>query len=47
MRFFFPKEIELLLSLSGFQLLKISAFPSLDEPVMENTWNALAVAKAI
>jgi SAM-dependent methyltransferase len=47
LRFFFPKEFELLLNLAGFKLNSISAFPSLDEPLGEDTWNALVIAEAV
>ena len=45
-RYFFPKEFELFLDIAGFELLSISAFPHLDRPLDEKTWNAVIVAKA-
>jgi SAM-dependent methyltransferase len=47
MRYFFPLELELLLRSSGFELAALSAFPTLDQPVSDETWNAVAVAKAV
>jgi SAM-dependent methyltransferase len=47
MRYYFPQEFALLLSCSGFELLQLSAFPTLDAAPTETTWNAFAVAKAI
>jgi SAM-dependent methyltransferase len=47
MRYLFPQEIELLLELSGFELVSLTAFPTLDMPVSDTSWNALIVAKAI
>jgi hypothetical protein len=44
-RFFFPGEIELLLENAGLQLAALTAFPHLDRPVVEETWNALIVAR--
>ncbi len=46
MRYFFPQELRLFLDLSGFELLRLTAFPSVTEPCDETTWNALAVARA-
>jgi SAM-dependent methyltransferase len=46
MRYFFPQELCLFLDCAGFSLRSISAFPSLDAPVGEATWNALVVAQA-
>ena len=46
-RYFFPLELELMLAHSGFDLLSLTAFPSLERPADESTWNALAVARAV
>jgi SAM-dependent methyltransferase len=46
MRYFFPQEFALLLSQSGFSMLSISAFPSIDAPLTDATWNAFVVARA-
>ena len=32
---------------SGFELRSMTAFPSLDAPVTDQTWNALVVARAV
>jgi hypothetical protein len=45
MRFFFSMELELLLSTCGFRLERLTAFPSLEQPADETTWNVLAIAK--
>ncbi|HEV7606550.1 MAG TPA: methyltransferase domain-containing protein [Steroidobacteraceae bacterium] len=47
MRYFFPQEFALLLSSAGFELLQLSAFPSLDAPLSDATFNAFAVARAV
>jgi SAM-dependent methyltransferase len=46
MRFFFPMELELLLGASGFELLRLGAFPEFDCEPTENTWNVMVVAAA-
>jgi SAM-dependent methyltransferase len=46
LRFFFPQEFALLLSVSGFKLHGMSAFPTLDERLSDATWNAFTVAEA-
>ena len=47
MRFFFPLELQLLFKGSGFDLLHMSAFPSVDKEPDESTWNVMVTAKAI
>ncbi|HUQ11796.1 MAG TPA: methyltransferase domain-containing protein [Steroidobacteraceae bacterium] len=47
LRYFFPQEFALLLSQAGFQMQSISAFPSLDAALTDDTWNAFVVAKSI
>ncbi|MEY4467910.1 MAG: hypothetical protein RIR21_1703 [Pseudomonadota bacterium] len=47
MRYFFPMEFELLLASAGFALKSMSAFPSLDAHLSDDTWNALVVAQAV
>ncbi len=47
MRYFFPQEFALFLQAAGFSLLSTTAFPSLDEALDVNTWNALVVATAV
>lgn len=47
MRYFFPQEFALFLSQAAFELESLSAFPSLDKPLDDTSWNALAVAKAV
>jgi SAM-dependent methyltransferase len=46
MRYFFPQEYAFMLSQAGFDMVGISAFPSLDQPLTDETWNAVVVAIA-
>jgi SAM-dependent methyltransferase len=45
LRYFFPQEFALLLSQAGFSLQSMSGFPTLDNPLTEQTWSAFVVAK--
>ena len=45
-RFFFPDELRSLLEVSGFSLVRLSAFPEIDSEPDETTWNAVGVAAA-
>jgi SAM-dependent methyltransferase len=47
MRYFFPQEFALFLSQAGFKLCSMTAFPSLDVPLSDQSWNALVVAQSI
>jgi len=47
LRYLFSKEIELILNDTGFELLKLCEFPTLNKPPSENTWNVAAIAKAV
>lgn len=46
-RYFFPQELKLLLEVSGFQLLRLGAFPNFDRDPDETTWNVMVVARAV
>lgn len=46
-RYFFPKELELFLEISGFRLLRLGAFPDFDRDPNETTWNVMAVAGVV
>ena len=46
-RYFFPLELELLLRISGFQLLALTGFPDVDTPASSQKWVAAMVAKSI
>lgn len=46
MRFFFPRELELLLEISGFELVRLGDFRDLNIEPDESTWNVMAVARA-
>jgi len=47
MRYFFPDELESFLSEQRLELLRLTAFPSLDREADEDTWNILGVARAV
>lgn len=44
-RFFFPRELELLAETSGLSIARIGAFPDFEREPDETTWNVLAVAR--
>jgi SAM-dependent methyltransferase len=46
MRYFFEPELESLLAAAGFDLVCVGAFPDVDEPPSEDTWNVSFVARA-
>lgn len=46
-RYYFPMELELILNQTGFSLLSLTSFPTLDRPADETTWNAFGVARAV
>ena len=46
MRFFFPRELDLLLGAAGFEPVRVGAFPEIDDPPDETTWNVAVVARA-
>jgi SAM-dependent methyltransferase len=46
MRYFFPRELDLLLECSGFAPIRLGAFPKFDQDPDETTWNVLGVARA-
>jgi hypothetical protein len=45
-RYFFPQEISLFLEVSGFQLLRLGAFPEFDRDPDQSSWNVMGVAMA-
>lgn len=45
MRYFFPLELEMMLKQTGMALLSMNAFPDIDYPADETTWNAIAIVK--
>jgi len=47
LRYFFPQEFALMMSVAGFEMLSLTAFPSLDKPLGDDAWNAVAVARAV
>jgi SAM-dependent methyltransferase len=47
MRFLFAQELEFHLTVAGLELISLTAFPSLDIPVTDQTWNAFLVARAV
>ncbi len=47
MRYFFAPELELFLSAAGFELVRLGAFPNLEDEATEQTWNVALVARAV
>jgi SAM-dependent methyltransferase len=47
MRYFFPKELDLFLECTKFSLVKLAAFPEVDQDPSERSWNIIGVAKAV
>jgi SAM-dependent methyltransferase len=47
MRYFFPQEFKLLLERAGFVCRHLSAFPTLDASLSDDSWNAFCVAEAV
>jgi SAM-dependent methyltransferase len=46
-RYFSATGMQSLLQAAGFELLSLTAFPTLDQPLDESTWNAFCVARAV
>jgi SAM-dependent methyltransferase len=46
-RYFFPLELELMLRVSGFELLALTGFPDIDAPASARKWAAAVVAVAV
>lgn len=46
-RFFFPRELDLFLEVSGFRQLRLGMFPHFEYEPNESTWNAVCVAQAV
>jgi SAM-dependent methyltransferase len=46
MRYFFPLEVEMLLGVCGFELLRLGGFPDLDREPDASSWTVAAVARA-
>ncbi len=46
MRYFFPMEIENLLDSTGFEMLRLAAFPKFENEPDETTWNVICAARA-
>ena len=47
MRYFFAPELELFLSAAGFELVRLGAFPNLEDEATDQTWNVALVARAV
>jgi hypothetical protein len=47
MRFFFPRELELYLHVTGFELVRLGAFTDFDRDPTDRDWNVLTVARAV
>jgi SAM-dependent methyltransferase len=46
MRYFFEPELEAFLADAGFELVRLGAFPRIDDEPSEQTWNVAFVARA-
>ncbi|HEV2764973.1 MAG TPA: class I SAM-dependent methyltransferase [Pyrinomonadaceae bacterium] len=46
-RFFFPLELEHLLSCAGFEMLRLGSFPDFERDPGEQTWNVMCAARAV
>jgi SAM-dependent methyltransferase len=46
-RYFFPQELKLFLQCSGFEPVRLGAFPEFDRDPDETVWNVLGVAQAV
>jgi SAM-dependent methyltransferase len=46
-RYFFPQELSLFLQCTGFEPVRLGAFPEFDREPDETDWNVLGVAQAI
>ena len=46
MRYFFPMELELFLTMAGFEQMQITAFPSVTTPADDTSWNVFCSSKA-
>jgi len=44
MRYFFPMELDMMLSFNKLKLQSLTAFPDPEKPADETTWNVLGVA---
>jgi ubiquinone/menaquinone biosynthesis C-methylase UbiE len=47
MRYFFPQEFKVLLNQAGFACKSLTAFPTLDQRLTDESWNAFCVAEAV
>jgi SAM-dependent methyltransferase len=47
MRYFFEPELAALLATAGFEMVHVGAFPEVDSPPDESTWNVAVVARAV
>jgi hypothetical protein len=47
MRYFFAPELELFLSAGGFELVRLGAFPNIEDEATDQTWNVALVARAV
>lgn len=47
MRYFFPLELELMLSQSGFRLRSLTSFPEASADITDRDWNVACVAEAL
>ena len=45
-RYFFPNELDAFLAAAGFRRERLSAFPDIDRPATDDTWNVFVAARA-
>jgi SAM-dependent methyltransferase len=45
MRYFFPQELAFFTKQAGLELISLTAFPSLDKELSDETWNAIGVCR--
>jgi SAM-dependent methyltransferase len=47
MRYFFAPELELFLAAADFELVRLGAFPTIEDEATDQTWNVALVARAV
>ena len=47
MRYFFPMEIEQMFTCNEMKLENLTAFPDLERPANETTWNVLGIGRIV
>lgn len=47
MRYFFPKELDMFIQTTGFELVHSGSFPKWKNPPNESSWNAIWIVRAV